>query len=237
MRMYLSKIAVLLMVMVLAQHTPAGDFGLKLGPQRSHLDDSAFNLGHFKIGLFYTIPLGGRLKLNPEIYFSHLGSRAIHIRYSSKELSRPIDEQYEDRLSYIEIPLLLTFSVPTRGNLEPVVFAGGYIAIRVSQNLALPQGIDWQHPWENREYWSQSEYLTYTEGDSALPYTNDDIYHAYAGSEGGVVLGIGLEHSLGSGKLIFDWRLNLGLTNIYRASPDARERRNNAMTFMIGLGF
>lgn len=237
MKMLLSKITYLLLIPLLVCHIEAGDLGLKLGPQRSHFDNSSFHLEHFKIGIFYSIGLGDGFSLNPEIYFSHLGSRTVNIRFDSAELAQPYPEQYKNRLSYIELPLLVKYKIPTRGDLKPMILAGGYIAFRVSRNLSLPDNIDWQHPWENREYWSQAEFLSITEENTPLPFSSDDIYRPYAGSEGGIVLGIGLEKTYKNVTFIIDWRLNLGLTNVYQSIPETRERRNNALSFMIGLGF
>jgi hypothetical protein len=118
-----------------------------------------------------------------------------------------------------------------KGDLRPVFVAGGYAAFRLSEQIpadeAAKLATDW---WEGYE----------------APLNRE-----YAGVEGGVVLGIGIEHGSGNTKLSFDVRFNIGLSTlakVFSSFPTRNEygiyalsydysQRNHSMSFMVGLSF
>ena len=118
-----------------------------------------------------------------------------------------------------------------KGDLRPVVVAGGYAAFRLSQQIPADDSSQLATDW-----WA--EYDT-------------PLSREYAGVEGGIVLGIGIEHGSGNTKLSFDVRFNIGLStlaNVFSSYPTRNEfgvealsydysQRNHSMSFMVGLSF
>jgi len=118
-----------------------------------------------------------------------------------------------------------------KGDLKPVFVAGGYAAFRMSEQVPVDDtsklSTDW---WEGYD----------------APLSRD-----YAGIEGGVVLGIGIEHGSGNTKLSFDVRINIGLSTlakVFSSFPTRNEsgiyalsydysQRNHSMSFMVGFSF
>jgi hypothetical protein len=203
------------------------DFGVRIGTQRLESNSESFRP---KVGLFYSFQLGKNFSLQPEVYLSYYTYDYAGIVYPGSSTSRK-ELRFYDNLRYLEIPVLLKYRIPLKGDLRPVIVAGGYAAFRLSEQIPADEpaslGVD---------YWE----------DYQTPLVRD-----YAGLEGGVVVGIGIEHGSGNTKLSFDVRFNIGLTTLVKifssfplrdesgtyGLPYDYTQRNHSMSFMVGLSF
>lgn len=199
-----------LLVVVLAFMQPVlqGSIGIKMGLQRAEYEEmNSFNLNSYKIGVFYSFRLGRNVWLQPELHFSHFGSRSFGTDWRTGNL-------YKETLSYIEFPLLVKYKVPLGSRLRPVLFGGGYFAYRVSKNLF--------------------DILTEVNGECFSPPSPYTTYVPYAKTDSGVVVGVGLEHIGNVTSMHFDLRVNIGLLNVYSRVPDFN-KRNHSLSFMVGI--
>lgn len=198
-------LAILVVLWVSIQPVLHGSIGIKTGLQRAEYEENnSFNLNSYKIGVFYSFRLGKDVLLQPELYFSHFGSRF----YSSGWMTGTINKE---TLSYIELPFLVKYRVPLSSGLRPVVFGGGYFAYRVSRNL----------------YDKVTEIY---EGCVGPPV----IYIPHSERDGGIVMGVGLEHMGKSTGMHFDLRVNIGLLDVYDGTEEYK-KRNHSLSFMVGV--
>jgi hypothetical protein len=220
-------IMILLLVLCGVPDVYGAEFGVKIGTQRLESNSESFRP---KVGLFYSFQLGKNFSLQPEIYLSYYTYDYAGMVFPGSSTGRK-ELRFYDNIRYLEIPVLLKYRIPLKGDLRPVFVAGGYAAFRLSEQIptdeALTLGLDW---WEDYE----------------APLNRE-----YAGVEAGVVLGIGIEHGSGNTKLNFDIRFNIGLSKlakVFSSFPTWNEfgvyalsynysQRNHSMAFMVGLSF
>jgi hypothetical protein len=220
-------IVVLLLVLGGVPDVYGAEFGVRIGTQRLESNSESFRP---KVGLFYSFQLGKNFNLQPEIYLSYYTYDYAGIVFAGTLISRK-ELRFYDNLRYLEIPVLLKYRIPLKGDLRPVVVAGGYAAFRLSQQVPADDALQLSTDW-----WAEYQ----------GPLNRD-----YAGVEGGLVLGIGIEHGSGNTKLSFDVRFNIGLSTlakIFSSFPTRNElgvyllpydysQRNHSMSFMVGLSF
>ncbi len=87
----------------------------------------------FQFGAFVTINIGSSFAIQPEILYAKRGATiegAATILSSGRTATYPIDEKLN--LTYIEIPVLVKFWIPTQGKLKPSFFAGPALAFNLS---------------------------------------------------------------------------------------------------------
>ena len=126
--------------------------------------------------------------------------------------------EFEWKLDYIEIPILLKRKLITEGDVRPVFFAGPAIGILSSANQKV-------------EFMGEEE-----EVDIKDVFTSTDI---------GLVVGAGLDWMVGtSGKLTLDARFTISLTDNFDKSSQEVEDivtdeslRNWNLALMVGYGF
>jgi hypothetical protein len=220
-------IMVLLLVLCSVPEVHGAEIGVRIGTQRLESNSESFRP---KVGLFYSFQLGKNFNLQPEIYLSYNTYDYAGVVFAGSSFSRK-ELRYYDNIRYLEIPVLLKYRIPLKGDLRPVFVGGGYAAFRLSGQIqaddALKLGADW---W----------------GEYETPLSRE-----YAGVEGGIVLGIGIEHGSGNTKLSFDVRFNIGLSTlakVFSSFPTRNEfgvdtlsydysQRNHSMAFMVGISF
>ncbi len=143
-------------------------------------------------GVFINFPMCGLISLQPELLFMMKGMEF---------------ESFNDagvRMSYVDIPILAKFTIPTIGALSPNLFAGPYVGFNTSAEVYV--------------------------GDS-----ENDIKDQVKSTEFGLVLGGGLDYSIGVGELTFDARYALGLSS-FDDTADEDDVRNTGIMFMVGYG-
>lgn len=234
----LSSFILIALLLICLPNSLSADIGVKLGPQRSDFDSGGLDMSRFKFGIFYSIKLNDKISLQPEIYYSQMGINSFDVYYPNGYPEDP-DKfvcQYKDTLSYMEVPLIIKYSLKPIGDLRPIILGGGYAAVRVSKNLSFPQDeVDWASSYEDSIYWQG--YWDAERFNAPRPLTADDVYLPHAAIDAGIILGLGLEHGRDKIKMSFDMRFNIGMTNMHRESTLHLKKRNNSMSFLLGLSF
>lgn len=82
----------------------------------------------FAGGVYLTLPLrASGFAVRPELLYAQKGAS---LRASFTDVEGSFDIRATTRLSYLELPLLLQFTVPTTGGLRPQLYAGPALALR-----------------------------------------------------------------------------------------------------------
>lgn len=119
-----------------AAAAPAARFGLLAGLNSATLagENALVDGGKldrhtgFVGGVYLEVPLGASgLAFRPELLYAQKG---VRYRMSSFDPQFPLDLRATVRLSYVEAPLLLQYTVPTAGRLRPQLYGGPALAVR-----------------------------------------------------------------------------------------------------------
>ncbi len=93
----------------------------------------AKSLSGFQIGGFATFNLSSSFALQPEFIYCKKGGKVQGdgiLSDMGTTSTYAVDEQIE--LTYLEIPILVKFKIPTQGKLQPTIFAGPALALNLS---------------------------------------------------------------------------------------------------------
>ena len=197
------------MIFIFMPEVAFGDFGLKAGLNFSNLkfssemDQDWGNLTAFRLGAFARIPVYSRFFFQPEMYFAKKGSMTTG-QFLNSDISAKIE------LTYVEIPLLLVFSIPVAKKLGVSIFAGPYAAVRIGAKQV-------------------TEFLDETQEEDI----KDEISDVDCGYQVGTEMGFGL----GKGKLLMDLRFCGGFGNIHRKELVENTIRNQGLSVMLGYQF
>lgn len=179
--------------------------GVKLGLNLTSLGGgdvkSADSKMGFAVGGFLTYRINKLIAVQPEVLLTQKKAN------SEKDVEGGT-WKYKLDLWYLEIPVLVKFAIPVESSLNPSVFGGPVVALKLSGK-------------------GKSEF---TEGVA------DKVVGGLESYDFGVILGAGVEFTLGffqKGKFTADVRYNLGLTKI-NTEKDIKTR---AFTFMLGYIF
>lgn len=167
------------------------EIGLKGGMNFASISgDSTTGLSSLSGAVFggsVAFPIGTSLAFQPELLYSGKGTAIEEFGIS-----------FDLKLTYLEIPVLIKYNIPTTSTVTPSLYAGPSIGLLLSADLL---GVDVK---------------------DLLGFNSTDI---------GLTFGGGLGVATGSGKLTFDARYTLGLTDI---DDDDLTWKNNALTAMVG---
>ncbi len=155
----------------------------------------------FSVGGFLTYRINKLIAVQPEVLITQK-------RANSEKDVEGGKWTYKLDLWYLEVPVLVKVALPVQSNLNPSVFAGPVVALKLSGK-------------------GDSEF---TEG------VVDKVVGGLESYDFGVIFGAGVEFTLGffqKGKFTADVRYNLGLTKI-NTEKDIKTR---AFTFMLGYIF
>jgi hypothetical protein len=83
-----------------------------------------------KLGVFYAVDLGETLQLQPGIYYT-----LRNYKVPPPDWYDIPDEKVYDTVRFIEIPVLLKYKINLKSSIQPFLFAGGYVAFRISEQL------------------------------------------------------------------------------------------------------
>lgn len=147
-------------------------------------------------GVFLSIGLGF-VTIQPEVLYSRRGTMW--------ELDEANSVQF--LLDYIEVPVLVKFSVLPAGPVRPVLFAGpsfGTLIKATGRMTGLPDA-DIKDMWEKTEL--------------------------------AAVFGGGLDFKLAGMTLSLDGRYHLGLTNIAADADEGESAKNKGFSVLVGIGF
>lgn len=131
-------------------------------------------------GGFVSLPLGGRVSLEPELLYISKGA-TIESGGNSATLN----------MGYVEVPVLFVMTPGVQGSVRPAIFLGGAIAFKTSCNVS--------------------------GGGSSDSCSNQGL--DTKSTDYGVVFGGQLGFGLGTGGLQVDVRYNLGLGEVFNATP------------------
>ncbi len=136
---------------------------------------------------------------------------ANYMRAGAKFSAAGAEFQY--RIDYVQVPLLLKVALPPRGRIQPEIFAGPYAATRLSARLQASSG-----------------------GATATT----DIKSQVRSWDWGIVGGIGVNVTMGMVVLSFEGRYCHGIQNVnltLEALDVGQHAMNRGAIFMVGLGF
>jgi len=211
----MKKIQVLIitgfLMFLLCVYPLSAQVGLKGGINISTLSQKGANLVSvswksttgFTVGAFYTINVNDYLAFQPELYYSKKGGKlegSILSVLASKSLA----------IDYLELPLLLKLKFPTQGSINPNLFVGPYISLKVSDKGEIKVlGIELE--------------------EELIKVKDSDF---------GLVFGGEIDFKVSSAMVILDIRYDLGLVNV--AEPILgieNEMKNRSLILMVGFGF
>jgi len=206
---------------------PRPDFGAKLGFNATGMiGDDVDKTSYPKKGF-----VGGafvRWDMTPRI---NLQVELLYTQRGTESLMNNLGliDTLTIKLDYLEIPVLLRFELPLPGKVKPNFLFGPAIAFNVSAK-------------------------TTTDDNSSFYDSEQEIVNA-RGTEFSIILGAGIDFTLGKGTLVLDTRYNIGLTKafedvdpgteyaedeipfIFTDSGEALDLKNGGFSFMIGYAF
>ena len=156
----------------------------------------------FSIGGFFNVPLSGTIGVEVGAGFVQKGATETELGVET-----------ELAINYIEIPLLLTLSPPTTGNVGFNFFVGPALSFKTSCDASVSEdGVT----------------VNFACAVADLPLKSFDL---------GAMVGAGLEFGLTeSASLVFDLFYNLGLTKIDNSGVDD-DTKNRAFSILAGVSF
>ena len=170
------------------------------------------NQNGFQVGMFFTFDISKNIQLQPEVYYVKKGAKQFE-SYSSDWMS--VNTELKWKLNYIEIPVLLKFNMPTKGNIKPGFFAGPYFAHNLNASL-----------------WIKETGEIY--GEEYDEEAEQDIRTSIESFDYGLVAGFCIDVKIGSVKLTGEARYSYGLANISKYGGIVN---NRTFVFMLGVGF
>lgn len=192
--------------------------GVKGGLSVSTLGETWSTLKSPTLGAFLSINVNNVLSIQPEVFWLTQGG-SVSGGYYYDEMGNLVETEYRWKLSYVHIPVLCKLSPFPKGRFRPVLFAGPAFDVLLRAVEAV-------------------YYNVFYQGEEGDVYRGDDrnIRDAFNGTNWDLVAGAGLEVMLGKARLVVEARYTLGLTNIYRLSPDT-SLKTRALMFLAGVGF
>lgn len=168
--------------------------------------DAGYLMG-FAVGGFIEYSFSPSFAIQPEILYNTKG-----VKFKSDEF----DVTDKITMTYMQIPVLLKFNIPTAGKFDPFIYAGPSIGILLSANDKL-EGTD-------EDY-------------------DEDIKDSFKSTDISAVLGLGAGFPMGaSGQLTFEVRYDMGLTNVaedmvIEDETVAGDAKTGSIGFLVGFSF
>ncbi len=202
--------------------TKAGLFTANITTVPVGWDDTSFKNG-FAGGVYLNYAFNDNLSLQPEVLYLMKGLNGV--------IANPyITVDFTGKYDYIEIPLLVTYTIPMKSGFNPYLFAGPSLGI----NLTADIDIDGEN---------QITHETLTGSIDYSEVTNTMEY--------GLVFGVGFGYAVGSGQITFDARFDFGLSKIikggevvgvidsqeYRETIPEEDTKNIGFALLLGYAF
>lgn len=185
----------------------ADGLGIKAGVNISdltNLESELIELGTksgVAVGLFYRIDVTDSLSIQPEFLYMMKGVGDSGVT-NGKEWSLSFD------IDYLEFPILLKYRFPYVGKLEPNVFVGPYLAVKLTAKTEI------------------------TVDEHSVSEDVEDIHSL----DYGMVFGGGVDFELWSGHLVLDARYALGFRDVSTEGLE-RKTLHRVFTVMLGYCF
>jgi hypothetical protein len=180
------------------------DVGFKGGASFAHFhgEDISYDVdtrNGLTVGGFLTVNVNNYLAIQPEILFVQKGTNAT---VSAFEFNWSYgicyhEGYWEDRLSYLETPVLVKLKIPTGAMVEPGLYVGPSFAIKLMA----------EEKWESTFLDSNGVLLEHGSGTEDISKRINDI-------DFGLAFGGDLMIDVESAKIVIEARYTLGLTRI-----------------------
>lgn len=211
------------------------DFGIRGGYLFSNFADGEYrNFSAFQAGMYIRFRISDRLTLEQEGNYVSFGLVDVLEDYDLKtlspwELAAAAQDSRRD-LSYLSLPFMLRYQLTNGEGIRPTVFAGGYVAIRLSRKYtgALP-------PDEHTDIW----YLYRDSGTGMASGKEDLFYIEHRMLDFGLTAGAGAEKIIGKIIIGLDIRANMGLNNLsseFSTLPNEIKKKNFSVALVLGIG-
>jgi len=156
-------------------------------------------------GISLNVNIASFLSLQPEVLYVQKGTKG------TVEIEEGVNANLKLEADYVEIPVLLNFSLAKEGSsFVPSVFAGPYVGLNTRARIKLTSGSE-----------------SYSE----------DFKDSVKDTDFGLAFGVGLGMKVGSGKIVLDVRYDLGLTNIAEGMAEGESVKSKTWLFMLGYWF
>lgn len=169
----------------------------------------SMNEGSFGASLSFFF-IGNQFGLQPEVYYAVKGFNVLET-----DLGQEVSSKY--KISYIEIPVLVSYRLPLKGRIKPGVVFGPYVGFA-----------------------QKAREVQTAFGDTQERELDDNLKNV----DFGLVFGGNVRYRLGSASIILDVRYGLGLANISKDITEVAYEfdendtiKNRAISIMLGVGF
>ena len=160
-------------------------------------------------GAFGSFGIAENLSIQTEVLFSQKGAK-FDTSMTVQGITADVELLF--KLDYIEVPVLLKYSIPVQGSIRPNLFCGPALAIKSVSKLKVTASALGQ---------SASETIDIEDVKS---------------TDFGVVFGGGLDIVVGNGRIVLDGRYTLGMSSIDDSS-DNEDIKNRAISVTAGYAF
>lgn len=164
----------------------------------------------FVFGGFADVPLTPSLSFQPGLQYAQKGAE-VSGEEEGEEVTVGI------HLDYVEIPLLLKYTLPTTGSLGFNLYGGPALALEVGCELA----------FQSAGFGADVDCDQGAEADFEIETTSFDV---------GALFGGGIAAPLGPGSLLVEVFYNVGLANVFESAGDDTIK-NRAFYVTAGVGF
>lgn len=211
------------------------DFGIRGGYLSTNFADGEYqSFSAFQGGVYLRFRISDRFFLEQECSYVSMGLVDVMDEFDMASLAPweivTASNQSRRDLGYLSLPFMLRYLLTAGEGIRPTLFAGGYVAIRLSRKYdkAIP-------PEENGELW----HLYESTGTDLVSGPEDLFYAEHKMFDVGVHAGAGIEKIVG--KFIFglDVRVNVGLYNLYSkfsTLPNSNQKKNFFVALVLGIG-
>jgi len=184
----------------------------------------------FTVGGFFTVNVNNYLAIQPEILFIQKGTNGSVSAFEFSYHGVRYHEGYwEDRLSYLEVPVLVKLKIPRHTRVEPGLYVGPSFAIKLMA----------EEKWESTFSDSNGVLLEHGSGIEDISKRINEV-------DFGVVFGGDLKINVKFAKIVVDVRHTLSLTRIDAGVcvPDSKvgtygfsNMKNRIVAVTAGLAF
>ena len=197
-------------------HAAGIHFGVEGGLTLSKLQSSSINsVAHLKnlesaaVGAYVGLPLAPFVELQPELIYLDKG---VSFGTSDRtDVNGNVLGTFESLYSMpsLELPVLVRVSPPSIAGLRPVVFAGPFAAVKLSESFDANGG-----------------------GSASVSTRN------FKSADFGLQMGAGVEFPAGPGRLTVNGRFDLGLSDVRQSAAFATDAvRSRSLVVMAGYRF
>lgn len=109
-----------------------GSAALLRGNDVGITDDATDRNYGFTVGLYKSIPIGAGFAVQPELMYTQKGG-ALSFDEMIDEETMEVDLNFN--VDYLEVPVALTYTIPTQSRYLPMLYAGPYVSLATRRNV------------------------------------------------------------------------------------------------------